>query len=661
MIKKLLIANRGEIAVRVAKTAREMGIETVGLYSTPDRDSLHVRSCDVAVHLPGESPASTYLNADLIIENTLRIGADAIHPGYGFLSENADFADKVKSAGLSFIGPSPYAIRTMGSKLESKELVKSINIPTLSSIDVTGLSGNELSNRVKDFTFPILIKASMGGGGRGMRIVENIDDMEQAVESASREAKSAFGDGTVFIEPYLTRPRHIEIQIFADTHGNVISLFERECSIQRRHQKIVEESPSPRVDEALRYEMGEAAVKIAKSVEYLGAGTVEFLLDNSNKFYFLEMNTRLQVEHPVTEFVTGLDLVRLQLEVAAGMSISHINVSKPLGHAIEARLYAEDPLNDYLPTGGEIELFEVPGNLVRIDTGYESKDTVPLSYDPMIAKIISYATSRDEASMKLSLALKKSIIAGFKTNRELLVQILEHDEFMNGDTDTGFLVRNTPNTLIREPSKSALNISLVAATLAEVAQNNLSRKKIPTIPSGFRNLLSQPHTKRYEYNGFDYEISYYLNTSSQLDSVGVNGELLDVMVDGILSPSAVTLVIDGIRLETTTFISDTRIDVSSIYGNFAFMRVPRFVEPGLAQLPGSLVAPMPGTVTKVAVAQGDTVSKGDIILAIEAMKMEHSIYAPYDGIVASIYVSEKSQVSSNEVLAVIEESEKHEV
>ncbi len=373
------------------------------------------------------------------------------------------------------------------------------------------------------------------------------------------------------------------------------------------------------------------------------------------------MNTRLQVEHPVTEFVTGLDLVRLQLEVAAGMSISHINVSKPLGHAIEARLYAEDPLNDYLPTGGEIELFEVPGNLVRIDTGYESKDTVPLSYDPMIAKIISYATSRDEASMKLSLALKKSIIAGFKTNRELLVRILEHDEFMNGDTDTGFLVRNTPNTLIREPSKSALNISLVAATLAEVAQNNLSRKKIPTIPSGFRNLLSQPHTKRYEYNGFDYEISYYLNASSQLDSVGVNGELLDVMVDGILSPSAVTLVIDGIRLETTTFISDTRIDVSSIYGNFAFMRVPRFVEPGLAQLPGSLVAPMPGTVTKVAVAQGDTVSKGDIILAIEAMKMEHSIYAPYDGIVASIYVSEKSQVSSNEVLAVIEESEKHEV
>jgi propionyl-CoA carboxylase alpha chain len=440
-MKKILIANRGEIALRVMRTARNMGIKTVAVYSDADRVAPHVRFADEAVYL-GEAPsAKSYLVMDKIIKAAKDTGADGIHPGYGFLSENAEFSEKVEAAGITFIGPRPHAIRVMGSKLAAKEAVRDYKIPMVPGIE-EAITDVALAKKIaKEIGFPILIKASAGGGGKGMRVVENLKELPNQMERAISEAVSAFGDGSVFIEKYVTSPRHIEIQVLADTHGNVVHLFERECSIQRRHQKVVEEAPSVVLDDKLRQKMGEAAVKVAKACDYVGAGTVEFLLDGDKNFYFLEMNTRLQVEHPVTELISGVDLVEQQIKVARGEKLSFSQKDLGIkGHALELRVYAEDPLNNFLPSVGTLDTYELPkGEGIRVDDGYEAGMEIPIYYDPMIAKLITYGKDRNEALQLMKDAIKGYKIEGVATTLAFGKFVCEHDAFISGNFDTHFV------------------------------------------------------------------------------------------------------------------------------------------------------------------------------------------------------------------------------
>lgn len=440
-MKKILIANRGEIAIRVMRTARNMGIKTVAVYSDADRVAPHVRFADEAVYI-GESPSSkSYLVMDKILKAAHDTGADGIHPGYGFLSENAEFAEKAEAAGIAFIGPRPHAIRIMGSKLAAKEAVRDYEIPMVPGIE-EAITDVTLAKKIaRKIGFPILIKASAGGGGKGMRVVENMEELPNQMERAISEAISAFGDGSVFIEKYVTSPRHIEIQILADTHGNVVHLFERECSIQRRHQKVVEEAPSVVLDEKLRQEMGKAAVKVAKACDYVGAGTVEFLLDGDKNFYFLEMNTRLQVEHPVSELISGVDLVEQQIKVARGEKLSFTQEDLSIkGHALELRVYAEDPLNNFLPSVGTLNTYEIPeGEGVRVDDGYEQGMEIPIYYDPMLAKLITYGKDRNEALQRMRDAVKAYKIEGIETTLPFGKFVFEHESFISGDFDTHFV------------------------------------------------------------------------------------------------------------------------------------------------------------------------------------------------------------------------------
>lgn len=440
-MKKILIANRGEIAMRVMKTAKKMGIQTVAIYSSADRNALHVRFADEAVYV-GEAPSSeSYLQADKIIEIAKKLKVDAIHPGYGFLSENADFAEKIEQNGMIFIGPTAKAIRIMGSKLAAKETVKKYNIPMVPGLDEAITDVAKAKDVAREIGYPILIKASAGGGGKGMRIVEKEEDLESQMNRAISEATSAFGDGAVFIEKYVKSPRHIEIQILADHHGNVVHLFERECSIQRRHQKVIEEAPSSVLTIEKRREMGEAAIAVAKSCDYIGAGTVEFLLDADLNFYFLEMNTRLQVEHPVTELITGKDLVALQIQIARGEKLSFkqddLNIQ---GHAMELRVYAENPLKDFLPSVGVLETYKLPeGENIRVDNGFEQGMEVPIYYDPMMAKLITYGENREEAIAKMIEAIDAYKIKGVETTLAFGKFVFQHEAFKSGNFDTGFV------------------------------------------------------------------------------------------------------------------------------------------------------------------------------------------------------------------------------
>lgn len=440
-MKKILVANRGEIALRVMRTAKKMGIKTVAVYSDIDRDALHVLNADEAVHIGPSPSAQSYLNIEAIIEAAKSTGAEGIHPGYGFLSENAVFAEKVEEAGITFIGPRPHAIRVMGSKLAAKEAVKSYDIPMVPGTDEAVSDKTEAIEIAKKIGFPILIKASAGGGGKGMRIVNDINELPEQMDRAISEAQSAFGDGSVFIEKYISSPRHIEIQVLADKYGHTIHLFERECSVQRRHQKVVEEAPSSVLTPELRAKMGEAAVRVAEACNYLGAGTVEFLLDENKKFYFLEMNTRLQVEHPVTELITGVDLVEQQIKIARG---EHLTIQQEdlsiNGHSIELRVYAEDPLDNFLPSVGTLTRYERPiGEGVRLDDGYTEGMEIPIYYDPMIAKLVSYGQSREEAIHILLKAISDYKIDGIETTLTFGKFVLEHDQFKSGDFDTHFV------------------------------------------------------------------------------------------------------------------------------------------------------------------------------------------------------------------------------
>lgn len=464
-MKKILVANRGEIAIRVMKTAQKMGIKTVAIFSTADRNSPHVKFADEAVCV-GEPPSNqSYLRGDKIIEVAKQLNVDAIHPGYGFLSENASFAELCETNNIKFIGPKSKAIKIMGSKLAAKDAVKAYNIPMVPGIDEAVTDVKKAKAIAKEIGFPILIKASAGGGGKGMRVVDKECNLESQMNRAISEAISAFGDGSVFIEKYVTSPRHIEIQVMADSHGNVIHFFERECSIQRRHQKVVEEAPSCVLTPKLRSKMGEAAIKVAQACDYVGAGTVEFLLDAADNFYFLEMNTRLQVEHPVTELITGVDLVELQIKVARGEVLSiKQNDLKILGHALELRVYAEDPLNNFLPSVGRLDVYKIPeGKGIRVDNGFEEGMDIPIYYDPMLAKLITYGKTREEAIELMIKAIENYHIKGIETTLPFGKYVCEHETFRSGDFDTHF-VKNfySPEALRAETESEAKIAALIA-------------------------------------------------------------------------------------------------------------------------------------------------------------------------------------------------------
>ena len=476
-MKKILIANRGEIAIRVMKTAQKMGIKTVAVYSTADRNAPHVKFADEAVCI-GEPPSNqSYLRGDKIIEEAKQLHVDAIHPGYGFLSENASFAELCEENNIIFIGPRSKAIKIMGSKLAAKEAVKQYNIPMVPGIDEAITDVNKAKTIAKSIGFPILIKASAGGGGKGMRVVEKESDLESQMNRAISEATSAFGDGSVFIEKYVTSPRHIEIQIMADSHGNVLHFFERECSIQRRHQKVVEEAPSCILTPELRNEMGEAAIKVAKSCDYLGAGTVEFLLDAKQNFYFLEMNTRLQVEHPVTELISGVDLVELQIKVARGEALKIKQKDLKInGHALELRVYAEDPLNDFLPSVGHLDVYKIPeGEGIRVDNGFEEGMDIPIYYDPMLSKLITYGSNRLEAIQLMIKAIDNYHIEGVKTTLPFGKYVCEHEAFRSGNFDTHFVKNYYSPEALKAETKNEARIAALMAVKQYIEDQKLLR------------------------------------------------------------------------------------------------------------------------------------------------------------------------------------------
>ncbi|MFG2879665.1 biotin carboxylase N-terminal domain-containing protein [Streptomyces sp. NPDC048337] len=629
-ISSLLVANRGEIAVRIFRTARALGLDTVAVHSDPDADALHVRTADAAVRLPGAAPADTYLRGDLIIKAALAAGADAVHPGYGFLSENADFARQVRAAGLTWIGPPPEAIEAMASKTRAKELMRAAGVPLLEPVDPATATPADL---------PLLLKAAAGGGGRGMRVVRDLDALKEALDAASAEAASAFGDGEVFAEPYVERARHVEVQILADTHGTVWALGTRDCSLQRRHQKVIEEAPAPGLPETLRTTLHEAAVAAARAVSYEGAGTVEFLVTADGRPCFLEMNTRLQVEHPVTEAVFGLDLVALQLRIATGAALP-LTPPQPTGHAVEARLYAEDPAQDWRPQTGVLHTLTVPGE-VRVDTGFTDGDTVGIHYDPMLAKVVAHAPTRAEAVRVLAHALAGARIHGLTTNRELLVRSLRHPEFTAGQLDTGFYERHLAALTADAPDPT---LSALAAALADAAPG-------PDAPlaarlGGWRNVRSQPQTRRYAAAGTEYEVQYQ----------PVNLPGVRVLA---AEPTLVTLEVEGIRraFHVKQNSNKSEIYIDSPLGAHTLTPVPRFADPQDRTEPGSLLAPMPGTVVRVAegLAPGSPVTAGQPLLWLEAMKMEHRILAPASGTLTALHAATGQQVEFGALLAVVQE------
>ncbi|MFF2085257.1 acetyl/propionyl/methylcrotonyl-CoA carboxylase subunit alpha [Nocardia sp. NPDC058176] len=658
-ITNVLVANRGEIARRVFATCRRMGIGTTAVYSDADASAPHVSEADAAIRLPGNTPAETYLRGELIIEAALAAGADAIHPGYGFLSENAEFARSVLDAGLVWIGPPVAAIEQMGSKVESKKMMDAAGVPVLAELDPA---------EVTEAHLPVLIKASAGGGGRGMRVVRELGELQDQIAAARREAESAFGDPTVFCERYLETGRHIEVQVMSDTFGKTWAVGERECSIQRRHQKVVEEAPSPLVEkiDGMRDRLFEAARLAAEAIGYEGAGTVEFLADEKGEFFFLEMNTRLQVEHPVTEQTTGLDLVRLQLQVASGLPLP---ATQPAlrGHSIEVRLYAEDPSHDWQPQSGPVHKIEIPFTTgeftvldqpgVRLDTGVVDDSVVGVHYDPMLAKVISYAETRAEAAHLLATALQRAKIHGLVTNRDLLVRVLRHPAFLAGDTDTAFFVTHDLAALSAPlASESDEALSIVAAALADSAANHAASRFTRLAPNGWRNLASLPQTKSYESRTSGTHEVRYRHTRSGVTVEGHDGlELISA------APDRVVLAVPGERGPVRRQFEIARygdlVAVDSPLGPVAVRRLPRFTDPSEQVAAGSLLAPMPGSVIRLGAAEGDQVKQGQPILWLEAMKMEHTIAAPATGILSALNVTVGQQVEVGTVLAVVEEEE----
>jgi propionyl-CoA carboxylase alpha chain len=665
-IRKLLVANRGEIARRVVRAARSLGIATVAVFSDADAASPHVREADEAVRLPGSAASETSLVLSSIVEAAVRTGADALHPGYGFLSENPDLARACAAAGVVFVGPGAEAIEQMGSKLAAKAIVGGSGVPVLAGRDASQLEGDKLAAAAAEVGWPLLVKASAGGGGRGMRIVRRAEDLVEAVEGARREAASAFGDATVFLERYLEGAHHVEIQVVADAQGTTVHLGERDCSVQRRHQKIIEEAPSPVVGPELRQAMGAAAVAAARSVGYRGVGTVEFLVDREGGFWFLEMNTRLQVEHPVTEAVTGIDLVELQLRVAEGRPLPAEVVGAAAAfaergvHAIEARLYAEDPEREFLPSTGVLRRFSVgDGPGLRVDAGVEDGSVVSSYYDPLLAKVIAWAPTRDEARRRLAAALASARAHGLRTNRDLLVAVLLDGEFAAGAADVQFLERRPAAELSRSRhDPAAVRLHAVGAALAEQAARRAGAGVLAPVASGWRNNPSQPQVVRYEVGGggpadpVPLEVTYFFDRAGV--TVGVDGDRLEDFQLVAASPERVECELGGVRRSLEVTISGHDVDVGSPLGSTSFRRLPRFPVPHVELAEGSLVAPMPGVVARVAVAAGEAVDAGQVVVVVESMKMEHPVRAPAGGRVVELRVAAGHQVDSGTVLAVVE-------
>jgi acetyl/propionyl-CoA carboxylase alpha subunit len=651
-IERLLVANRAEIAARVLRTARSHGCSTVAVFSDADAQLPYVALADDAVRLVGTAAADTYLRVDLLLDAAERTGADAVHPGYGFLSEHSGFAAACEDRGLCFVGPPSKVIASMGSKVEAKALMAAAGVPVLPGATVAADADDAvLRSLAEPVGYPLLIKASMGGGGRGMRIVHGPDELAAAVASAGAEALSAFGDGTVFFERLVVDPRHVEVQVLGDTHGTVVHLFERECSIQRRHQKVLEESPSPGISAATRTAICEAAVAAARAIGYVNAGTVEFVVDADERFSFLEVNTRLQVEHPVTELVTGLDLVELQLQVAEGRPLpNEVTTVTPHGHAIEVRLYAEDPNQDFLPTSGRLDRFEFDDDAVRVDAGYASGSVVPSAYDAMLAKVIAWAPTRAQAAACLATALRTARIHGVTTNRDLLVGVLSEAEFLEGRTDTGYFGRHLPAELVASTIDARSPLACVLAALFERNESHRRSPQPPSVPPGWRNVGPPDQPRRYALGPSTHEVRL-VERHGELDAT-LDGARVDV-ANVVVTTSGVRAELDGRLVHMDVACVGTTIYLDGTLGPIVLREEVRLAEPTAEDRPGSLHAPLPGTVRSVAVSVGDHVDRGDLLVVLEAMKMEHSIRASHAGIVATVAVAAGNQVESGDTLVVV--------
>ena len=638
IIRKLLISNRGEIASRIIRSAHDMGISCVAIYTEADTNTPYVREADQAFKL-----SDTYLNAKEILEIAKKNDVDAIHPGYGFLSENANFANSVKKAGIKWVGPSANAIKKMGDKLTAKTLAEKVGVPTLPM----GTSSKD----AKNIGYPILVKAAAGGGGKGMRIVEDAKDLKESIATAEREAEGGFGDKRVFLERYIERSRHIEVQILGDSHGNLVHLGERECSIQRRHQKIIEESPSPMVSDSMRREMGAAALKLASKLKYESAGTVEFLVDEKTKeFWFLEVNTRLQVEHPVTEEVTGIDLVKEQLRIADGEELGFDQSDVDwFGSSIEVRLYAEDPGNDFLPVTGKLIRFEPANNpLVRWDVGIETGSIITSDFDPMLAKVISYGETRIEAANKLVLALKNSHFGGMKTNREFLMSILESKEFLKGATTTDFIKKVKLNTELGL-SEDEINDYAKLAALWIQGKNRNEASVLTNMESGWNNARLPFQEVKLKMNELETSIKYK-NTRNNIFKFsdkknGVVFEWKNNFIDAEIS---------GSRYRSKVSKDKDLLLLHTYKGDVLFKILPKFKIQEIGIVEGGLNAPMPGKVVEVKIKKGSSVKKGDTLVILEAMKMEHKVSAPANGKISKVLISQGDQVENGQTLIVLD-------
>ncbi len=634
---KLLIANRGEIACRIMKTAHEMGISCVAVYTDADSESPFVKLADEAIKL-----TDTYLNGKEIIEAAIRTGAQAIHPGYGFLSENAKFSRDVIKAGLIWVGPSSKVITSMGDKLKAKEIADKAGVPTLPMTTEP--------SKANTVGYPLLIKAAAGGGGKGMRIVESKKDLKDSITSAQREAKVGFGDDRIFIERYVASSRHIEIQILGDSYGNIVHLGERECSIQRRHQKIIEESPSPRVDDEMRTAMGNAAIKLAKKLQYESAGTVEFLVDDkTGEFWFLEVNTRLQVEHPVTEEVTGKDLVYEQLRISRGETLGYSQDDITWsGSSIEARLYAEDPSKDFLPATGTLIAYDVDKNIdARWDTGVEKGSIIGTDFDPMLAKVIAKGKNRTDAANKLALALQSLHIGGVTTNRDFLVECLRSKHFHKGNTTSDFIEIAKPKRSI-ELTKGKLEHAGITAALWIQGENRDKAPILREIQSGWTNSRLPKQKISFKSDSEEILISYKSNRDGSFDlNDGITAKVIK------WSSSGIDIEIGNIRFFSKITKSNETLVVHGPWGDILFKILPRFKSIGQETRDGGLIAPMPGKVIDLKVKVGSKIKKGDTLVVLEAMKMEHTVKAVEDGVIDELFVSQNDQVENGALLMVI--------
>lgn len=654
MIKCILVANRGEIACRIFRTCKQLGIKTIAVFSDADRYSLHVKMADTAYYIGSSEVQKSYLNIEKIIAVAKESGADAIHPGYGFLSENEVFAHRLEQEKIIFIGPNSKAIEWMGLKSKAKEIAKQNNVPIVPGYNGSDQSIQKFKLEAQQIGFPVLLKAAAGGGGKGMRIVHSPNDLEDSYNSAKREALLAFGNEELLIEKYFSSSRHIEVQIFGDKHGNTIHLLERECTIQRRHQKVIEESPSPILSQSQRNAMCNAALRMAKALNYDNAGTVEFIY-NEGEFYFLEVNTRLQVEHPVTEAITGLDLVKLQIEVAEGkpLSVKQEEI-KANGYALQCRIYAEDTFNNFLPATGTVSLWQTPEiDGLRYDTGIKSNSEISIFYDPMIAKVIAHGTSREEAIRKITYALRKTVCLGSTTNQQFLLNIIEHHEFSNGNYNTHFIANNI-NQLTLKLSNLQVEKALIAISLYHWQITENKREMLKNIPAQWRNNYFAPSKIKFSISDTEYTVNYFYRNKVFNFNIGeekynatnleLSGNTIQFLLNGILETFCIAQQGDKYYVQHYNFCQ------------IIATHIPSLPEPTKNKVKGGFISPMPASVVKVLVKAGENIINGQALIVLTSMKMENTIIANENGTVEEIFVSEGENIEAGKLLLKINES-----